>query len=198
MSIGKNQITRSFVATNFSVIKDPFFMQIKITHIISKKCMLINVKNGQSIKSLWIISWKWFSHYVTLPPRDHCQVQIIRFITNTLHQRLVNFIMSSPGYWQTGCLWWEAVESWFLLDLVIFCIEKQFPGVLTWSHYSMVKCNIWIVDEMDMTPLQVGYSWGKFQHRLKYLYTMEQLVWGTWMSCSGKNSYPPGGILSER
>ena len=41
---------------------------------------------------------------------------------------------------------------------VIFCIEKQFSGVLTWSHFSMDKCNILIVDEMDMTPLQVRYS----------------------------------------
>ena len=41
---------------------------------------------------------------------------------------------------------------------VIFCIEKQFPGVLTCSHYSMDKCDIWIVDEIDMTPLQVRYS----------------------------------------
>ena len=45
---------------------------------------------------------------------------------------------------------------------VIFCFEKQFPVVLTWSHYSMDKCNLWIADEMDMTPLQVRYSWGKF------------------------------------
>ena len=43
-----------------------------------------------------------------------------------------------------------------------FCIEIHFPGVLTWSHYSMDKCNIWIVDEMDMTPHQARYSWGKF------------------------------------
>ena len=43
-----------------------------------------------------------------------------------------------------------------------FCIERHFPVVLTWSHYSMDKYNIWIVDEMDMIPLQFRYSWGKF------------------------------------
>ena len=82
----------------------------------------------------------------------------------TLHQTLVNFTVSSPGYWRTGCLWWEAVKSWFHLDLKLFffALKNQFHGVLTWSHYWMDKYDIWVADEMDMTPLQVRYSWGKF------------------------------------
>ena len=56
---------------------------------------------------------KWFSLYVTLPPRDQCQVPIIRFIPNTLTKH------------QTGCLWWEAVESWFHWDLKSFFALKN-------------------------------------------------------------------------
>ena len=68
---------------------------------------------------------------------------------------------------------------------VIFCIEKQFPRVLSWSHYS-----IWIVDEMDMTPLQVRYSWGKFPTQTQsgtpstIIYARwSSWAWETWMSC---------------
>ena len=50
---------------------------------------------------------------------------------------------------------------------VIFCIEKQFHMVLTWSDYSMDKCDIQIADEMDMTPLQVAIHEVSFYHRLK-------------------------------
>ena len=72
---------------------------------------------------------------------------------------------------------------------VIFCIEEQFPGVVTWSHYSMDRCKIWIMDEMDMTPLQVRYPWGvsntdsKWYSFNYYLCRVEQLPRGTWMSC---------------
>ena len=74
---------------------------------------------------------------------------------------------------------------------VNFCIEKPIHGVLTWSHYRMDECNIWIADEIDMTPLQVRYSLGKFLPQTRsgtsstiISYTMEQSVWGTWISCS--------------
>ena len=36
-----------------------------------------------------------------------------KFVTPTL----VNFCASPAGDWQTGCLWWEVVESWFHVDL---------------------------------------------------------------------------------
>ena len=116
MSIGKNQITGSFVVTNFPAMilfqsKFYFFMLISIIHIISskktKKNMWIIVKNGQPVKSLWIIS----------PNKSF---------------------------------------------LGFFALKNQFHGVLTWSHYWMDKYDIWVADEMDMTPLQVRYSWGKF------------------------------------
>ena len=38
-----------------------------------------------------------------------------------LHQTLVNFSASPAGDWQTGCLWWEVVESRFHVDLKSNC-----------------------------------------------------------------------------
>ena len=77
---------------------------------------------------------KGFFLYITLPPTDQCQVPIIRFVLKALHQTLVNFSVSSPGYWQTGCLWWEAVESWFHLDLKsVFALNNNSMGFLL-SH----------------------------------------------------------------
>ena len=35
--------------------------------------------------------------YITLPPRDQCQVPIIRIVLKTLHQTLENCDVSSPG-----------------------------------------------------------------------------------------------------
>ena len=77
---------------------------------------------------------------------------------------LVNFTESSPWYWQFGRLWWEAVDSWFGFK-VNFLRQKQFHGVLACSDRSRDRCNIWIPDEMDMTPLRVSY-WRGFYHRL--------------------------------
>ena len=124
--------------------------------------MWISVQKLTVCKRVMNYFSKSFSLCVTLPQRDQCQVPKILFVPKTLHQTLVYFTVSSPGYWLTGCLWWEAADSSFHLDLKFFSIEKQFHGVLTWSENSMDKCNIWIPDEMDMTPFQVRYSWGKF------------------------------------
>ena len=134
---------------------------------------------------------KWVSLYATLPTRDHCQVQLSRFVPNTLPQTLVNFTVSSPEYWQTECLWWEAVEAWFNLDLKsFFCIEKQISGVLTWSQYLMDKCNMWIVDEMDMTSIQVCCSWGKFmiQTQNDTPSTIIYTRWGSWHEWLGSHA----------
>ena len=139
---------------------------------------------------------KYFSLYITLPQRD--QVPIIRFVPNTFHQTLVNFTVAWLGYWQTGCLWWEAVESWFHLDKKSFLHWKQFPGILTWSHYSKDKYDIWIVDEMDMTPLQVRYSWGKFLTQIQsgtpstIIYTR----WSSWQKRLGCHA-PIGSSLAH-
>ena len=121
--------------------------------------------------------------------------------------------MSSSGYWQTGCLWWEAVESWLHLVLKsFFAFKNDLMGFLVWSHYSMDKCNIWIADEIDMTPLPSSLfmrkvsttdsKWESPSHVIN-LYTMEQLAWCTWMSCSywkyrhgsTKNIFSPHNLI---
>ena len=59
-----------------------------------------------------------FSVYVTLPQdTSWCQLSMIRFVPKYLDQTLVNFSASPAGDWQTGCLWWEVVESRFHVDL---------------------------------------------------------------------------------
>ena len=73
--------------------------------------------------NLTLRPWVWCSY--ALPQGDQYQVPIIRFVPSTLHQTLVNSTVSSLGYWQTGCLWWEAVELWFHLDLKSFCALKN-------------------------------------------------------------------------
>ena len=50
-------------------------------------------------------------------PRHRSQLSIIRFVPKYLDQTLVNFSASPPWDWQTGCLWWEVVESRFRVDL---------------------------------------------------------------------------------
>ena len=49
---------------------------------------------------------------------------------------------------------------------------------------------------MDMPPLHVRYLWGtflpqesKWYYLNLYLYTMEQVAWGTWVSCSYAFAY---------
>ena len=54
-------------------------------------------------------------HHIT--PRHRCQLSIIGFVPKYLDQILVNFSVSPAGDWQTGCLWWEVVESRFHVDL---------------------------------------------------------------------------------
>ena len=49
--------------------------------------------------------------------RQQCQLSIIRFVPKYLDQTLVNFSASPAGDWQTGCLWWEVVQSRFHVDL---------------------------------------------------------------------------------
>ena len=56
-----------------------------------------------------------------ITPRHRCQLSIIRFVPKYLHQTLVNFSASPAGDWQTGCLWWEVVESRFHVDLKSNC-----------------------------------------------------------------------------
>ena len=74
---------------------------------------------------------------------------------------------------------------------VELCVEKYFHGVFAWSYYSADKCNVWITDEMDMTPLQVSCWRGKFLRQAQSgtpstinLYMMKLSAWQTWMSCS--------------
>ena len=104
-----------------------------------------------------------FSLYVTLPSRGQCQVPMIRFVPKTLHQTLVNFTVFSPGYRQTRCLWWEAVESWFHLDLKSF-----FPLKNNSLGFLLGHINRWInvIYESRMKWTwhysQVHFSWGKF------------------------------------
>ena len=75
------------------------------------------LNHRQSIDLFLIIYGKNFFVYVTLPPRHQCQLSIIRFVPKYLDQTLVNFSASLAGDWQTGCLWWEVVESRFHVDL---------------------------------------------------------------------------------
>ena len=129
--------------------------------------MWISVKSGQSVKRLWIISQNNFPFTSRYPPETRDRFQHSDSFPR-LHQTLVNFTVSSPGYWQNGCLWCLGSRLMISFGIkVIFCIEKQFHWVLTWSDYSMDKCTIWIADETDMTPLQVRYPWGKYLPQTK-------------------------------
>ena len=114
-------------------------------------------------KKFMIFFSKWFSLYTTLPPRDQCEVSIIQFVPKSLHQTLVNFTVSSPGYWQAGCLWWEAVESWFHLHLKsFFALKHNFRGFLLGRITRWI--NVIYESRMKWTwhHSQVCFSWGKF------------------------------------
>ena len=69
----------------------------------------------------WIIYRNHFFLLRHITPRHRCQLSIIRFVPKYLHQTLVNFSASPAGDWQTGCLWWEVVESRFHVDLKSNC-----------------------------------------------------------------------------
>ena len=137
---------------------------------------------------------KWFSLYTTLPWKDQCQAPIIRCVPKTLHQTLVNFTVSSLGYWQIGYLWWEAVESWFHLDLKSFFALKKNNGSLGFLLSHITRwINVIYESRMKWTwhHSQIRFPWGKFPPQTQkwysfiyYLYTMEQMAWWTWMSFS--------------
>ena len=74
-------------------------------------------KNWQSIDFSWNYLSKWLFRLRHITPRHRCQLSIIRIVPKYLHQTLVNFSASPAGDWQTGCLWWEVVESRFHVDL---------------------------------------------------------------------------------
>ena len=100
---------------------------------------------------------------VMLTPRDQCQFPIIRFVPKTLHQTLTHFTASTSEYPTNRKFMVRDCRLMISFGFeVTFYIEKQFHGVHTWSDYSMDKYDIWIADEMDMTPLQVRYWWAKF------------------------------------
>ena len=103
-----------------------------------------------------------------LTPRDQCQVQIIRVVPMTLHQTPVNFTMSSPGYRQTGCSWWDAVDSWFHLDLKSFFALKNncmrfLLGQTTWWLNVICESRMkWTWHHSNFAIHEVS-----FYHRLK-------------------------------
>ena len=78
---------------------------------------LVAAKNWQSVDFLknYLSKKKFRLRHIT--PRHRCQLSIIRFVPKYLDQTLVNFSPSPARDWQTGCLWWEVVESRFQLDL---------------------------------------------------------------------------------
>ena len=75
-------------------------------------------KNWQSIDLFLVIYRNNFFRLRHITPRHRCQLPIIRFAPKYHDQTLVNFSASPAGDWQTGCLWWEVVESRFHLDLM--------------------------------------------------------------------------------
>ena len=74
-------------------------------------------KNWQSIDLKKIIDGNNFFCLRHITTRHWCQLSIIRFFPKYIDQTLVNFSASPPGDWQTRCLWWEVVQSWFHVDL---------------------------------------------------------------------------------
>ena len=60
---------------------------------------------------------KYFFRLRHITPRHRCQLSIIRFVPKYFDQTLVHFSASPAGEWQTGCLWWQVVESRFYVDL---------------------------------------------------------------------------------
>ena len=63
------------------------------------------------------IFFSFTSHY----PKTPVPVVNNPIRSKYLHQTLVNFSASPAGDWQTGCLWWEVVESRFHVDLKSNC-----------------------------------------------------------------------------
>ena len=92
-------------------------------------------KNGQSVKKL-IISRNDFPFTLRYPQETIARFNLSdKYIPNTLHQTLiVNFIVPSLGYWQIGCLWWEAVESCFNFDLKSFLHWKTIGHNIRWIN----------------------------------------------------------------
>ena len=95
-------------------------------------------ENWQSIDFLKIIFRNNVSVYVTLPQdTGGYQLSIIRFVPKYIDQTLVNFSASPAGDWQTGCLWWEVLESRFHVDLKSnFALQNNsmefLLGPITW------------------------------------------------------------------
>ena len=96
--------------------------------------------------------------------------------------------MSSPGYWQTGCSWREAVESWFHLDLKsLFALNNNFLGFLlghitrwiniiygswmkwTWHHSKFAIHEVkFLTQTHSGTPSTIIYTrWSSWHGRLE-------------------------------
>ena len=103
----------------------------------------------------------------------------------------VNFTASPAGDWQTGCLWWEVVESRFHVDLksnfamknysmeFLLCPITRRINVLyeprmkwTWHHSKLA---------VEKVSFSADSEWYSFNY---YLYTMEQSALRTWVWCS--------------
>ena len=123
---------------------------------------------------LGIINRKNFSVYVTL--RHRCQLSIILFVPKYLDQTLVNFSASPAGDWQTGCLWWEVVESRFHADLksnfalkndsmeFLLCLITRRINVLhesrmkwTWHHSKLAVEEVSFFGGLRVVLLQLLY-----------------------------------------
>ena len=79
--------------------------------------------------------------------------------------------MSSPGYWQIGRLWWEAVKSWFHLDLKsFFALKNNFLWFLL-GHITR-WINVIYGSWMKWTSHHSKFSIHAvcFQHRLKVVF----------------------------
>ena len=149
-------------------------------------------KNWQSIDLFWIIYRNNFFRLRHTTPRHRCQLSIIRFVPKYLDQTLVNFSASPAGYWQTGCLWWEVVESRFHVDLKSnFALKTNsmefllgpftrrinvlYESRMKWTwHHAKVSC--WRGKFLRRT-----HEWYSFNY---YLYTIEQWALQTWVWCS--------------
>ena len=106
----------------------------------------------------------FFLRHIT--PRHRCQLSIIQFVPKYLHQTLVNFSASPAGDWQTGCLWWEVVESRFHVDLKSNCalintsMEFLLGPIIRWINLPYESRMKWTWHHSKLAVEEVSFFGG--------------------------------------
>ena len=116
MSIGKKSDNWIICCHNFLVI---FYFQSNFHFYVNKKGL-------HNIKMICVGRWQnqvckiiyWDDYPLTsLHPKTPVPVVNNMLRSQNSWRSLVNFSVSSAECWETGCLWWEAAEYRFEVDL---------------------------------------------------------------------------------